>query len=191
MSTRFVRFVSVLSSALLVSLALSGCVDRREVTKIEAHPDQFTETGSADFHGTLVLREGVESCRSCHGVELKGESAAPSCASSDCHDGAGGHPNDWAVRGSEHFHATEVAREGNAECANCHGSNFRGGWSGVSCYDCHAGGPSGHPDGWMDERSSSFHGQEVILHGVTECTECHGFGLSGGTSGVACGDCHH
>ena len=190
MSTHKQYAAASLVGAFGLAITLFGCADRRSVNEVDAHPASFTEESSADFHGNFVLRDGVESCRGCHGTELKGEAEAPSCAGAGCHDGAGGHPYGWVVPSSAHFHGDAVAANGNAACANCHGSNFRGGWSGVSCFDCHAGGPSGHPDGWLEPRSSSFHGQVVLQEGVNDCTRCHGFGLSGGTSGVACADCH-
>lgn len=50
-------------------------------------------------------------------------------------------------------------------------------------------GPSGHPDGWLNLLSPSFHGR-VSQGGVGDGRRCHGFGLGGGTSGLARSECH-
>jgi predicted CxxxxCH...CXXCH cytochrome family protein len=58
-----------------------------------------------------------------------------------------------------------------AQCASCHGADFSGGTSGVSCLSCHAAGP-------------------------TACVTCHGSGPASNAhpahagASVACGECH-
>jgi hypothetical protein len=53
----------------------------------------------------------------------------------------------------------------------------------VSCYQCHAGGPSGHPEFkvWM-----ASHGNEDI----NRCKACHGDNYRGGLADVSCYTCH-
>ncbi|MCC7142567.1 MAG: hypothetical protein IT349_10760 [Candidatus Eisenbacteria bacterium] len=172
----------------LGSFALGGCADRRDVIETKAHPPEWRDTESADFHGLRIGEDGARACVGCHGDHLEGRGNAPGC--DDCHAGAGGHPFGWDTPSSAEFHGAAVAAEGPDACIACHGEDHRGGWSDVSCYACHAGGPSGHPDGWLETRSLSFHGLVVMENGVDDCTRCHGFGLSGGTSHVACADCH-
>lgn len=187
------RLKLILAGAALVSLA--GCVERRSPIDLQTHPASWNEPTAADFHGTRVEGDGPANCVGCHGADYDGQADVPGCY--DCHDGPGGHPFGWADPISTHFHGDQVAEAGKADCAPCHASTlsgnlaFTGGWSGVSCYTCHAGGPSGHPAGWMDPQAAAFHGQQVLSHGVDDCTRCHGFGLSGGTSGVACSKCHN
>jgi predicted CxxxxCH...CXXCH cytochrome family protein len=74
---------------------------------------------------------------------------------------------------NENFHGRVLARLdwGFPVCAGCHGSDFSGGTSGVSCLGCHRGGP-------------------------TACTTCHGAGptsrahpVHAGAS-LACSECH-
>ncbi|NQU27907.1 MAG: hypothetical protein HQ528_06435, partial [Candidatus Marinimicrobia bacterium] len=60
------------------------------------------------------------------------------------------HPDGWADDpDSEYFHSRKVAVNGIAFCKSCHGgagtNDYYGGSSGISCYQCHKGGPSGHP----------------------------------------------
>ncbi len=65
-------------------------------------------------------------------------------------DGGSGHPAGWADPASH----GPAATAGLQNCAACHGADFSGGTSGVSCNACHA--TAGHPS-WQ-----------------TECTFCHG-----------------
>jgi ribosomal protein L40E len=153
-----------------------------------AHPPEWTQTTSVDFHGDRVVQRGVETCRECHGEDLRGGVDVNSCY--QCHDGPGGHPPGWARPSETPFHGDAFVSQGPDYCRNCHGSDFRGGWCGVSCSDCHAGGPSGHPAGWMDPQSASFHGRRAREDGLQDCRRCHGNDLEGGISGVACSICH-
>lgn len=189
--TRARRARRALAAALLAPLALvvlAGCAERRSPVEIRAHTPEWSLAGAADFHGERVEESGPGTCTTCHGDDLAGSAEVPGCY--DCHAGPGGHPGGWANPAAPRFHGDEVARTGPSSCAACHGADYLGGWSEVSCSACHAGGPSGHPDGWMVRESASFHGLRVLTEGVTDCTRCHGFGLGGGTSGVSCGSCH-
>jgi predicted CxxxxCH...CXXCH cytochrome family protein len=83
------------------------------------------------------------------------------------------HPAGILDPASPEFHGADLARR-NWDfplCATCHGTDFRGGTSGVSCASCHAEGP-------------------------TACTTCHAGGPTTAahaihaSTGVACGECH-
>jgi len=84
------------------------------------------------------------------------------------------HPAGILDPNSDAFHGKELARRNwsFALCQGCHGADYRGGASGVSCIACHAKGP-------------------------TDCTTCHGD--RGPTTGahlthlarsLDCGECH-
>ena len=172
-----------------LSLAFAACSEPTPVAEnpIQAHSKAWSDPAAADWHGTRVEREGTGTCTACHGSDLRGDLVVPGCY--DCHDGPGGHPATWRDPPAP-FHGMAVEAAGPSGCTSCHGSTYQGGWSGVSCYDCHAGGPSGHPDGWMNPDAHTFHGRTVALQGDNDCRRCQGNDLMGGTSGVACGDCH-
>ena len=178
-------------TAVLASLVLlvGACSDPTPVGEnpITAHPEEWNVPGKSDFHGARVARDGTAFCTSCHGSDLHGVGIVPGCY--DCHDGPGGHPASWASR-PEPLHATAVQLAGPTECRTCHCRDYTGGWSNVSCFTCHADGPSGHPEGWMNPDASTFHGRVVAVDGDNDCRRCHGNDLFGGTSGVGCGDCH-
>ena len=103
------------------------------------------------------------------------------------------HPTDWTDQGSEDSHMAKIAVTGTEGCKACHGGvekhDYFGGSSDVSCYQCHAGGPSGHPafNIWIGTpESPNFHGKE----NVERCNLCHGKYLTGGISEVSCYTCH-
>jgi len=83
-------------------------------------------------------------------------------------------------------HGKYVIEYGPAECQGCHGVDYRGGSSGVSCYRCHALHP--HADGYD---AASKHGRYGLEHGTGGCAvRCHGADLKGGDSGISCFQCH-
>lgn len=47
-----------------------------------------------------------------------------------------------------------------------------------------------HPSTWNEEGVENFHGNKVLTVGSETCVSCHGEDYSGGTSGIACADCH-
>ncbi len=97
------------------------------------------------------------------------------------------HPSDWTDQQSVDSHMAKIAVTGTEGCKDCHGgvekNDYHGGTSGVSCYQCHFGGPSGHPafDIWM-----GTHGDSEI----NRCKLCHGESLTGGITEVSCYTCH-
>jgi len=82
-------------------------------------------------------------------------------------DADAGHPDDWIPNHGAAYHTT-------GGCQDCHGKDLLGGIAAVSCSTpaidgqrCHAGGPGGHPGGWLE------------VHSVTDpaeapfCAQCH------------------
>lgn len=105
-------------------------------------------------------------CEACHGsphailpsgleadnqqiMMLQGEKG-PLNKCSVCHtDGRTGdnpHEAKYHPEGWEDDHGDYVESNGYTSCAECHGEDYRGGTSGVSCYQCHNG-----PDGGDDD----------------------------------------
>lgn len=101
----------------------------------------------------------------------------------------GKHPADWLPAG--HMVA---AQKDQSVCAECHGSNYDGGVSRVSCTTCHLGGPgSKHPADWFNPQVWKRHAAYVATNGNTACANavCHGAALSGvANSGPSCSSCH-
>ena len=103
------------------------------------------------------------------------------------------HPTDWIDYNSENSHMAKIAVTGIEGCQSCHGGyekhDYFGGTSDVSCYQCHAGGPSGHPEFsiWVGSpENTDFHGKKD----KNSCKSCHGSSLTGGVAEVSCYTCH-
>ena len=107
------------------------------------------------------------------------------------------HPDGWTDAVSENSHIAKIQVNGIENCRTCHGGadydDYYGGSSGVSCYECREGGPSGHPnyDYWMrDTSSSQFHGTVAVQKGFSYCDDCHSIDASIGITGHTCTVCH-
>jgi len=104
------------------------------------------------------------------------------------------HPDGWVNPQSDVFHGdfvNEGASKG-ANCATCHGEDFSGGESNVSCYSCHAAYP--HPDQFKFPSQANFHGKtvaQVANWDLSECQSCHGADYAGaGLAEKNCRTCH-
>lgn len=158
------------------------------------HPADYV-TRSEPFHGDDVAVTGNGPCAECHGEDYRGGWAQDWAADprrTDCYFchgmGPSGHPSGWLTPSARYFHGNDVRNNGGERCTQCHGADYMGGTSGVSCYDTCHDGPGGHPEGW-GARPSPFHGDEVIANGSTQCFDCHTGGGENWT-GYSCSDCH-
>jgi len=106
------------------------------------------------------------------------------------------HPSGWMDKRSEQFHGLAVTtNESKSEsCQTCHGEDYSGGTSGVSCSNsqCHLGYP--HPQGFTDVNSPDSHIQFIrnaIHWDITQCKSCHGVDYAGeGSYDKNCLKCH-
>ena len=189
----------------LVILAIAligGCT---EIHEPPIHPSDWAEPDSEYSHVAKIIVSGIETCKSCHGSQDKndyeGGTSGISCY--QCHAGGpSGHPayENWVGSSKKgEFHGYFIQGNGVASCKKCHSNqagDFRGGTSGISCYQCHAGGPSGHPayENWVGSSDSDeFHGKLIQGNGLATCKKCHSNqagDFRGGTSGISCYQCH-
>ena len=134
-------------------------------------------------HGAAAGGAAVAGCALCHGGDFHGGWSGVSCYT--CHPGpTGRHAGDYADPGQ---HGAEViAAAGPAACTSCHGLDYGGGRSGVSCSDCHDG-IGGHPVNWD---APSRHGSAVEAGGAAACAACHGADFLGGWAATSCYECH-
>ena len=105
----------------------------------------------------------------------------------------GNHFENWII-------AHRAAYLSNREkCTECHGSDYKGGISNVSCSSasvddvtCHPNGPFEHPEGWADAAShgTAAKASPDSTHGFLYCQGCHGEDYSGGPIKISCFTCH-
>jgi predicted CxxxxCH...CXXCH cytochrome family protein len=134
------------------------------------------------FLAAALLGLGLNGC-----AELDSKNVAPAVAP------AGGiHGEGWNTLKAATFHGTVLKAKSFdlTTCQPCHGGDFTGGTSGVSCFTCHASFP--HASGWRNTQSTAFHGDFIASSGwrMQACQSCHGITYAGGISGSACTTCH-
>lgn len=168
------------------------------------HPASgFVGPSGADFHGAMVIQEGgTDRCGECHAWEEAGEldfnlGGWSQQACNVCHAGGrSGHPasSDWFNSSSPDFHGTAAARGMITDCAQCHGADYLGGWTDVSCSDCHGSSSLDiHFDGWVGASTTDGTHGYLITHGeiaMSDCAACHGATWDGGWTGQTCMPCH-
>ncbi len=137
-----------------------------------SHPANFLST-----HPGFVGSAASE-CRPCHGDDLTGGIANASCFTASCHHGT---VPSWASPTAHGASAKRVpGNSGFASCQICHGADFAGGESLVSCLDnpaCHGSGvDSPHPAApW---RGSATTHTDTAPQNASVCALCH---LGGGS----------
>lgn len=147
---------------------------------------------TVEKHGVYALEKGVENCATeCHGEDYTGGLSNTSCYNEACH-ASYPHAGDWEQSTEHGRYALRYGMDENCG-TSCHGENYSGGLSNVSCNNeaCHATYP--HKEGWGDESGDGSHAGFVLSGGFDSCkTQCHGEDFAGGDSGRSCGgaDCH-
>jgi predicted CxxxxCH...CXXCH cytochrome family protein len=106
--------------------------------------------------------------------------------------GAQVHLPSWVDATSANFHGS-AANQDMKTCLKCHGSDFNGGSSKVSCIACHnQAGANIHGRGWETPSSPNFHGKYIASKSwdMRPCQPCHGTSYTGGSTPVPCTTCH-
>jgi hypothetical protein len=166
------------------------------------HPNTWTDP-YVDHRG-YAAANGFTTCAKCHGTNLQGSPAAPSCFSASftgrsCHPegpGRAPHPLDGTyLDGANHG---PDAKADLTACQACHGESGGPGTNprfnvgidsvnGTGCEGCH-GVNYAHPADWAGP-NPTFHYSAGNIQNA--CTLCHGVNLDGvGGVGVSCLGCH-
>lgn len=106
----------------------------------------------------------------------------------------GTHPSGWGNPDSASFHGNYLAGThlNISACKQCHGGDFTGGTSKVSCYTCHSIATV-HNSGWYNSSDPvNFHGRYIMNNSWSSefCKTCHGTDYLGGLSQKSCFTCH-
>jgi predicted CxxxxCH...CXXCH cytochrome family protein len=129
------------------------------------NPGRQRRPRALSWAALLAVGAGVSGCA---------EEREPDPGCTDC----GIHPTGILHEDSPDFHGVELARRNwDFElCASCHGADFAGGASGVSCLDCHDEGPTACGTCHAERPESGAHqahlgaGREAR---AWPCAECH------------------
>ena len=145
-------------------------------------------------HGPTALAD-IDQCKICHGASLNEVPSVPEGLQScqDCHQSYVRHETAaLGVPGWSWRHGLVVRTiydRDMTECQLCHGSDYLGGVSNVSCKNCHESFP--HSENWATPAGAHGPYVQTELNGnTTDCQLCHGVNLKGGTSEVSCFSCH-
>jgi predicted CxxxxCH...CXXCH cytochrome family protein len=155
------------------------------------HKSGWGDSSSATYHGRFLLsgQGRLSDCAACHGTDYSGGTSNKSCYT--CH-ASYPHKAGWMNTDSADYHGKYLkANDWHVnECAPCHGSNFDGGTSGKSCYQCHPSFPhevkfavEGMHAGYLGENG----------YPISDCKKCHGANYAGGVIvNISCSqsDCH-
>ena len=143
------------------------------------HPTTWIQNHYAEYV------KNPNQCRTCHGSTADpaqaGGIAKVSCF--DCHT-AVNHPANWAAP-AQHGrlgaqlppNADNKVMAGFAHCAKCHGSDYSGGLSAVSCKACHTKAP--HPNRpWHGAAGALTNHTATNFNNAPECFKCHAAGAN-------------
>ena len=179
---RILSTTILLPALLVAALILVSCEKEYEhENALGPHPQGWMEAASAQFHGGPALERDGQSCRGCHGANLRGGDDGRSCY--DCHGIL--HTEITTADATTHERLIADASWNLARCQRCHGTDYSGGTSGASCRECHTqiGGPAqcgtchatppansdaGLPYG-MEPPAAGAH----AAHARFGCSECH------------------
>ncbi len=97
------------------------------------------------------------------------------------------HASGWMAPASTSFHGAALAGKkfDASECRQCHGSQFDGGISNVSCKTCHASYP--HPENFVPAHSGFI---KSINYNIASCKGCHGQDYGATKIDNSCLTCH-
>lgn len=97
------------------------------------------------------------------------------------------HAPGWMDQASPNFHGTALGQKNYdaGDCRQCHGNNFAGGTSDVSCRTCHASYP--YPANFSNGHTSYVKGTNYDLN---SCQSCHGKDYSLKKIDKSCLTCH-
>ncbi|OGQ05815.1 MAG: hypothetical protein A3F82_06250 [Deltaproteobacteria bacterium RIFCSPLOWO2_12_FULL_44_12] len=140
-------------------------------------------------HRDFVMANGTTSCATqCHGTDLGGGLSGRSC--NECHQWLPWfpHPEGWKDYEGHGTYVLQTLGNDKTSCKLCHGNDFLGGFSGVSCSNssCHSNYPH-DPATWGQ---AANHGPPAYGAGKTSCAtaNCHGTVFQGSQYQVSPGN---
>jgi len=161
-----------------------GCFNSTLCHATPGHPNGWSDPTQ---HG-VTAEQDFDLCKTCHGQDFMGGSAAITCY--QCHNGPGlDHPGpSWVVQN----HKTAATND-SVVCQKCHGADYLGGGSHKACKSCHMQDQTKvHMIAWYPDVQTN-HRAYAKANGTASCSNvsCHGAALTGvSLSGPSCSTCH-
>lgn len=176
-------------------LFLAACSDPEKSptaaqTEVSVHPEGWgKDTASPNFHGKFVAARQYDAreCQPCHGnINSTDNKSLVGVTCRDCHESFP-HRQGWNDVSSSSFHGKVLAavQFDATTCQPCHGSDYNGGTSTVSCKTCHASFP--HPTGWVGAHRAFI---KSIAYDLNSCQACHGQNYGTVKVDNSCLTCH-
>ncbi len=143
--------------AITFAFSLWGCSTKNDKAPLfdpttGKHPAGWVDPLTGGSHPQAFFADSVQ-CMACHGsiTDLQGGISRVSCGSASfngitCHGGGPGHPTGWrdpSLHGAAAKSQPGLAT-GFSSCQYCHGADFAGGISKVSCFSASTGTGSCH-----------------------------------------------
>jgi hypothetical protein len=174
--------------AMVLALLAWGCAGKAGPaapfdTVSGQHPTNWLQVHYAEYI------KNPDQCRSCHGSTSDpaqaGGIAKVSCF--NCHT-AVNHPANWADHMQHGRNGAELApvvttdpavpvMAGLAHCTKCHGDDYLGGVTGISCKACHTKAP--HPDKpWLSTSAALSSHTMTAYQNAPACYKCHANGAN-------------
>ena len=178
----------------ILALSLLSCSKRNDKASninpvTGKHPSGWAAAGSGGLHPARY-HAGPSACVECHGKNLNGGISGVSCFSAsrsgiNCHPGGpSGHPAGWSAPNAHGASAKALAagKDGLAHCQACHGADFAGGSSKVSCMNsagCHGAGVMAphSPAPWRSKIGGRTH-TNTDASNAAGCAVCHSGGAN-------------
>ena len=137
----------IVTFLIVISIVFGACSKLRDEDKnpvsgeVEVHPDGFTNTSSANFHGNAVknINWDLTQCQKCHGSDYSGGTSGKSC--NYCHQGGPESCN--TCHGNSRNAAPPNDVNGNSLTSvitvGAHQAHLIGGVmsDGINCVECH------------------------------------------------------
>jgi hypothetical protein len=156
-----------------------------------------TGTDPQGKHDPVGLYQPETYCSSCHGANLRGGTfnGAPTKSCYQCHT-----TNVWNWRSThtllktgtdpQGYHVPTGINQPQTYCASCHGTDLRGGTSGISCYKCHNSAVWDWRSTHTVRKDGKYHHPDYKRN-PSMCQSCHGASGKGGTARSCYGSgCH-
>jgi len=179
MSQIRIHTVVILFILSTTAIGLPACSDRNPDSVINPETGEH-DTGWIDEHPASYL-SGNHDCTECHGDDLRGGISNVSCYTASfngisCHaNGPGSHPAGWSDPDS-HGAAAKAAPSsttGFSYCQQCHGTDFKGGIVGQSCFSCHGVEAPHSPQPWRGTARTHIN---TNPSNARVCEACHSNG---------------